>query len=459
MATSPISSSGLDVPTLVSQLVSAERAQYTTPLTARETTATVQLSAVSSLKGALSTFKTTVDGLQDASSFTPRTTSSGDEDVFTATSAGGASTGSYAIKVVALATAQQLASGPFGAGSSSQVGTGKLTITYGTKSFDVNIDSTNNTLGNIRDAINKASGNTGVQATIVNEQGGAHLVLSSAQTGKANTIKIAASGGDGGLTKLAYDGVAASQVTQTQPAQDADITVANSTYHHFSPTNVVDDAIDNVTLTLKTTSADPVTLTVSDDSASLKQKVSAFVQAYNTLYSGITKLRGYDASTQSSGPLLGDALLRGIESRIGLDLSNPVAGVTGGYTTLASLGVTRQTDGTLALDGAKLDKALNADRQSVAKVFGGTTGVAARLSTDLSGFLQSGGAIDARTTSLNTDLKRVQTDTDALNARLQVIQDRYTKQFTALDALLTQLQSTSNYLTSQLASLPGGSGR
>ncbi len=455
--TSAVSTSSLDVPTLVSQLVTAERNQGQGPITARATKATVQLSAVSSLKGALSTFQNVVAGMKDASSFTPRATSSSNEDIFSATSTGSAATGSYDVTVVALAKAQQLASGAFVGGSTATVGTGTLTITYGGSSFNVTIDSTNNTVAGIRDAINKATGNSGVQATIVTGQGGAHLLLTSAQTGAANTIKIAASGGDGGLAKLAYDGVAASQVTQTQPAQDAHIKIA--TYDHYSPTNVVDDAIDNVTLNLKTTSTDPVTLTVSDDSASLKQKVLGFVQAYNSLYSGFAKLRSYDAASQTSGPLLGDALLRGIESRIGLDLSNPVAGVTGSFTTLASLGVTRQTDGTLALDGAKLDKALNADRASVAKVFGGTTGLAARLSTDLSSFLQTGGAIDARTTSLNTDLKKVQTDTDALNARMQVIQDRYTKQFTALDALLTQLQTTSNYLTSQLASLPGGSSK
>ncbi len=67
-----------------------------------------------------------------------------------------------------------------------------MTITYGTKTFDVNIDSTSNTLSNIRDAINKASGNTGVQASIINEQNGSRLVLTSSMTGKDNTIKVAA---------------------------------------------------------------------------------------------------------------------------------------------------------------------------------------------------------------------------------------------------------------------------
>jgi flagellar hook-associated protein 2 len=457
MATSAVSTGGIDVPTLVSQLVSSERATYQTPITARETKATVQLSAVSSLKGALSSFQTAVAGMKDASNFTPRSTSSSDTDVFTATSSGDASTGSYDIQVIALAKAQQLASGAFADGSKSVVGTGTLTFTYGSKTFDVTIDSDNNTLAGVRDAINKATGNTGVQATILNEEGGSRLVLTSAETGAENTITIAASGGDGGLAQLAYDGVGASSVTQVQAAQDAHIKIAN--FDHYSSKNVITDAIDDVTLTLKSTSDDPVTLSISEDTGALKQKITQFVQAYNSLYSTFKNLRSYDATSHAAGPLLGDALLRGIENQIGLDLSNPVNGVTGDYTTLASIGVTRQADGTLAVDSVKLDKALDADRSSVAKVFGGDNGVAARLSDHLTTVLKDGGAIDARTDSINADLKKVQDDNDALDARMKVIQDRYTKQFTALDTLLTQLQSTSSYLTSQLASLPGGSSR
>lgn len=456
--TSSVGTTGLDVQSLVSQLVSSERAQYQAPITNRETKATVQLSAVSTLKGALGAFQTAVNGLKDASTFTPRTTSSSDEDVFTATSTGSAATGSYDIKVLALAKAQQLASGAITGGSSAVVGTGTLTITYGDKTFDVTIDSTNNTLGNIRDAINKATGNTGVQATLLNDSAGTRLILTSAQTGSANKITIAAAGGDGGLAQFAYDGVNPSSVTQLQPAQDAHIKIADQ-YDHYNSSNVITGLVDNVTLTLKSTSDDPVTLTVSEDTASLKQKVSQFVTAYNTLYSSFAKLRSYDANTKAAGPMLGDALLRGIESQIGLDLSNPVAGVTGDFKTLASLGITRQTDGTLKLDGVKLEKALNADRTSVAKVFGGDNGVAARLSNDLTNILKDGGAISARTDSLNADLKKVQTDSDALDARMLVIQQRYTKQFTALDSLLQQLQNTSNYLSSQLASLPGGSSK
>lgn len=456
MATSPIGSSGLDVQSLVSQLVTSERNQYLTPITARETTTTVQLSAVSTLKGALSTFQTAVNGLKDAATMTPRTTTSGDEDVFTATSTGDASTGSYDIQVVALAQAQQLASGPFANGASTKVGTGTITITYGSKTFDVKIDDTNNTLSNIRDAINKATGNTGVQASILNEQNGSRLVLTSAQTGAANTIKVAVNGGDGGLAQFAYDGVAPSSVTQLKAAQDAHIKIG--TFDKFSTTNTISDAIDDVTITLKSTSDDPVSLNVTADMAGLKSKVGSFVTAYNTLYAAMSKLRAYDPTSKTAGPLLGDALLRGVESQIGLDLSNPVAGLTGDYKTLAGLGITRQTDGTLKVDGVKLDKALTADPNSVAKVFGGTDGVAGKLSAHLDTMLKDGAAIDVRTDALNKTLEQVQDDKDALDVRMKTVQDRYTKQFTALDTLLTQLQSTSNYLATQLASISGSNG-
>ncbi len=180
-----------------------------------------------------------------------------------------------------------------------------------------------------------------------------------------------------------------------------------------------------------------MTLTVSADQSALKTKVGNFVTAYNTLYASFSKLRAYDPATQSAGPCSAMRCCAGSKAEIGLDLSNPVAGATGDYKTLASLGITRQTDGTLKVDGVKLDKALTADLNSVAKVFGGDTGVAGKacrpISTRCSRMVSG---IDVRSDQLNATLKSVQDDKDQLDARMQVIQDRYTKQFTALDTLL-----------------------
>jgi flagellar hook-associated protein 2 len=448
-----VGTTSLDVNSLVTQLVSSERSVYATRLAARETKATVQLSALSSLKGALSSLKTTVDTVKTASSLSPRTTTSSNVDAVTATASGDAATGSYSLEIIDLAQAHQLASEAFSGGSTAEVGTGKLTITYGTTSFEVDIGDDNNTLAGIRNAINKATGNTGVQATLLNEEDGTRLVLTSAKTGADNTIKIAASGGDGGLSALAYDGVAASDMTQVLAAKDAHIKIA--TFDHYSATNTVSGAIDGVTLTLKakTEANEPVTISIAEDTATLKQRVTSFVTAYNAFQSNIAKLRAYDATTESAGPLLGDALLRGIEREIGLDLSNPVDGITGDYKTLASLGITKQLDGTLKLDDAKLNEALEADRAAVSKIFTSEGGVAVKLSEHIETMLKDGSALDSRNDSLQGDLKRIEKDTEALDVRMAVVEARYRKQFTALDALLTQLQTTSSYLSTQFASI------
>ena len=113
--------------------------------------------------------------------------------------------GSYDIEVVALAKAHQLASTAYPAGSTTAIGTGTLTINSGFAGFSVTLDPAHNTLADIRDAINNAPGNNAVQATLVNEVNGTHLVLTARNTGEASAIRVTTTGGDGGLSQLVYD--------------------------------------------------------------------------------------------------------------------------------------------------------------------------------------------------------------------------------------------------------------
>ncbi|HEU4623707.1 MAG TPA: flagellar filament capping protein FliD [Steroidobacteraceae bacterium] len=444
--------SGLDVDSLVTQLVAAERAPYQTQITRRETNTTVQISALSSLKGALGAFRDALSNLNAEADFTPRAAKSGDEDVFTAGAGGGASTGSYDIRVIQLAKAQQLASTAYTAGSSAVIGTGKLTIKYGSTSFDVDIDANHNTLAGIRDAINSSGANTGVQATLLNGTDGTRLVLTSSKTGAANTIEITQSGGDGGLEQITYGPSNTTHMTVVQQAQNAQLEIAG--FAHESPTNTVTDAIDGVTLTLKAVSDTPVTLDVSLDTGTLKQRITAFVTQYNSLYQTMAGLRSYDPNTKKGGAFLGDALLRGLEGQINSYLSNPVKGLAAPLNSLAAIGITKQVDGTLAVDDKKLTDALSSNSSAVAKIFGSTNGVGRQLYDYLDAQLKTGGPIDSRNTALQNDMRAIQNDTDALDARMQVVEARYRQQFTALDVMLSQLQTTSSYLASQLANLP-----
>jgi flagellar hook-associated protein 2 len=195
---SPGVGSGLDINGLVEKLVAAERAPQQAQITRRQTSTVTTISALGTLKGALGSFQNALAPLSTLSSITSRSAVSSSPDIFSASATSSASPGSYDIEVLSVASAHQLSSNAFLSGSTHVVGTGTLTIGVGTASFQIGIPDTANTLAGIRDAINSATGNDNlVRATIVNSNGGAHLVLSSQVTGAANAITVAAEGGDG----------------------------------------------------------------------------------------------------------------------------------------------------------------------------------------------------------------------------------------------------------------------
>src|SRR5262249_17910492 len=96
--------------------------------------------------------------------------------------------------------------------------------------------------------------------------------------------------------------------------------------------------------------------------------VQGFVKAYNDLQKLVKAASGYDAETKQGGVLLGDATLRGIQSAVRAALSRPVTGA-GNATTLASVGISFQRDGTLQLDTTKLTAALADPKSNVGAFF------------------------------------------------------------------------------------------
>jgi flagellar hook-associated protein 2 len=445
--------SGLDINSLVSQLVSAESASRSAPILRRETAATTKISALGTLKGALSAFKGALTPLRNLDVFSMRKATSSDTTRFTATASSKAAAGSYDVEVISLASAHRLASAPHLTGASTAIGYGSLEITVGDDSFDVEIAQDANTLEDIRDAINNASDNTGVQATLLTGTEGTRLILTSRKTGEDHAIKVAASGGDGGLAALSYDPDGVMNLEETELAQDASLKISG--FPVESSTNVVDDAIEGVTINLlKAEAGKEFTLDVSFDSASVTTRIQTFVTEYNNMQAQLTRLGNYDAATKTAGPLLGDSLLRSVQQDMRNGLTNPVAGLSGDYTALASVGITTTASGTLELDTAKLSKALGDDPDAVAHLFGADDGVAARLFAQVDARLQSGSDLDSRNTTLKRQMDDIGRQKEALALRMEQVEARYRKQFTALDSLLSQLQSTSSYLAQQLASMP-----
>ena len=445
--------SGLDIATLVSKLVAAEKAPKQTQITRAQTSTVTTISALGSLKGAMAAFNDSLSALKTEDVFQARSATASDTDIFSATASTSAVSGTYDIEVESLASAHQIASTAVVGGAGANVGTGTLTIGAGTASFSIAITDTNKTLAGIRDAINASADNKGaVRATIVNAADGAHLMLTAQTTGATNALTISSADGDGGLARLDYNPSLTTNYTLKHAAADAVVYVSG--FRHTSPTNQIADAIEGVTINaVKADDDETHTLTIQNDTAGTTAKVKKFVDSYNALQSQIASLRSYEPTTKKAGPLLGDALLRGIENDVRSKLTGGVSGATGAYQTLASIGVTTNKDGTLALDSDKLSKALGADFDGVAKLFGSENGVAARLSTSLTARLADTSELNQRTKALNAKSVSLQKEQADLETRMAEVTKRYNAQFNALDSLLSNMSQTSSFLETQLSSI------
>lgn len=433
--------SGLDVNSLVSQLITAERTPTDTRLNSDQSTTNSQISAFGAVSSVMSGLQTALDAFKTTGADPDRKATVASGAGFTASASTSAVLGSYQVRVEKLATTQKLQSAAVA--SSTQVGYGTLSIQVGSdQAIDVSIAQGKGTLADIRDAINAATGSQGVTASLVHGDAGDVLVLSSSRSGANGALTITTKDGDGGLSVLATAG---GTLTEVSPAGDAEVWVDG--IKRTSASNHVTDLVDGVTLDLnKAQTGVDFGLTVGGDSTSLHARVDAFVKAYNT---AVTTLRTQSAAgdqNTAGGALSGDATPRALIQSLRGALGNA-------YSDLAALGLKTAVDGTLTLDGGKLDATLAADPGAVRRAFGDGAGYSTALRSTLTAYVGDDGMIASRTKSLNDHLKNIQSQRDELDRRMTQMETDYRTQFTALDSMMAQMQSTSSFLTQQLASL------
>ncbi len=449
--------SGLDINNIVSQLVEAERAPKANRLDSKEARLQAQLSAYGSLKSALDAFQNSLNVLSDADTFTQRSVTLPADSPFSAVASDEAAAGSYEVSVEQLATRHKLASAAY-ADAQTSVGTGSLTISVDGDSFSLAIDSGSDSLEAIRAAINSAEDNVGVSASIVNDQDGAHLVLTSDNTGAASeiTVEVTTGLGDtGDLGQLAYDPNALSNpMSEKVAAQDSIIIVDGFT--QTSADRNVEGMIEGVSFNLsEARPGEAITLAVTQDSAAVKRAVEGFVKAYNTLNATLNDLTAYDAEAKTAGLLQGDSTTREIATRLRREMGEVVDGIGSELNSLTQLGITTGDNAVLEVDDALLSAAVNGNIADIADLFGSEDGYAVRLDSSLDLYTQGGGILQIRSDGLNSQIDRINDQREALDRRIAGIEARYFAQFSALDSLLGQLTSTGDFLNQQLANLPG----
>ena len=473
--------SGIDIDSIVTAIVNAERAPKTNQLDRLETTTTTRISAMGSLTGALNTFKTAVDALNKTSLFESRTASSSSASTLKVTAATTAPAGNYSVQVKQLATSSKVALQSVAGGNTATFNSGTLSISGGSSSFDIDITASNNTLAGMRDAINEAGKSNGVSATIITDDSGSRLVLSSTKSGAGNDIQVAVSEdgvttGDNALTSQGFvptvDPGNADAFVPPSSATGASgvITKAQSSKISIDgldlvrDTNSITDALEGVTLDLVAaqsstdlTDGKTISVSVSVDKGSVKSNLQKFVDAYNALISTTSQLTAVvpvDGGAPVTGPLLGDSSIRNVLS----SLRNEMVEMTGegGVRALADLGITTDwKTGQLKLDDTKLTDVLTNNFDQVAGYLAGDNGLMGRLSTSVEAYVATDGILKQRTDALQVTKLSVDTQREALSTRIESLQTRLYAQYNAMDSLVGQLTRTSESLANQLASLPG----
>lgn len=463
--------SGLDLNGILQKIMSVEE-QPLIRLASRESAVKTKISALGSLKSAIDNLGTSAATLIPGTGklaldfFTSFKATVSDTTVAQVSTTGSPVKASYSLDVIRLAQAHRIAStgalsasGPVldgGATSGSltielgSVSGGVFSAKTGTTPVTIAIDGTNNTLSGLRDAINKA--NAGVTATILTGDSGPKLVLTSKDTGTSSQIRLT---NVSGLSAFQFDpatntgNFTADPAQGGQAAQDAQIKVNGIVATGQS--NTFTNVIEGLSITALKETAASTALAVEREST-LATTLGAFVKAYNEAAKTMRDLGQYN-KTGASGPLLGHAALRGVQSRLSSLISSRPTGIAEGaaFETLSAIGVRVEKDGSLKLDTAKLTKAIETNASAVADLvaaFGNTIKTATAPTTGLPGL------VNAATEGMNATLRDFGRQREVLTDRLDAIETRYRRQFSAMDTLVASMNKTGAYLQQQLANLP-----
>ncbi|MCO6055430.1 flagellar filament capping protein FliD [Pseudomonas sp. MOB-449] len=455
--------SGLDINSIISSMVAAEKAPKEAQLKRLESASTAKISGIGQLKSAIADLQSALKELNKPELFEKRTAVSSDTKLISASTTKEALSGIYKIDVERLATASKVATASVSGGSDFAFAQGgSLKISLGSSQLkDVNI-ADGATLKEVRDAINTQLKDDGVSASIVTDPATntSKLVLSSSKTGSGNDLTMVANVGSSlaALDVPAYDAQnPAPGVSYISMSSNAKFSIDGLELE--SATNSVDKAIEGVTFELlgKTEPDKPITLTIDQDKSGVQSNIGKFVDAYNKLMKVTKELTGVtqvgEGKAPVTGALVGDASVRTLLSAVRNELVSPSG--EEGIRILADLGVTTQKDGTLKVDSDKLTKALDENFESVSSFFTGDTGLMTRLDGKLEPYTRTGGILEQRVSGLQETITSVDNQREALNRRVTAMQERLLKQFTAMDSLIGQLNQTSGRLSQTLASLPG----
>jgi flagellar hook-associated protein 2 len=446
---SPGIASGIDIKSIVSQLVALDRAPIQT-LKTQAGSYQNKLSVYGSIKSMMSTLGDAASKLSTSSGWNSVTASSSNSAAVSASAAAGATPTSLALEVSNLATSQSAASSVLN--TTGGLGAGTLSFSIGGgDAVNVVIEAGKDSLAEVASQINNAK--AGVSATIVKDASGERLLMRATDTGTAKTFTVSVSGGNAdGLQQLSFPPGVDGGMTQMQPAEDAAFSINGVAL--TSSSNVLADTVPGLTLTLSQETTAPVEIKISTDQAALKKNVQAFVNAYNSINDMLVTATSYNPDTKASGSLQGDATAIGLQNAL-RGMMRSVTSNSGPYSRLADIGISAKQGGKLEIDSDKLDAALS-DPAGIQALFTTASddataqGFGLKIKDFATGMIATDGRLTTRTESLQSAIKRNGLEQEKVDARATRAEARYLAKYNAMDAAVGNLNALSAFVTQQI---------
>ena len=465
--------SGLDVNSIVSQLVALEKKPLTT-LALKATNVKAQISAFGDIQSQFAALTDVATRISAPGVWGARNASSSNTSAATITASAKAVATNFRLDVDALAQQQSVSSAALppatlpGAGTLTlQLGTwstGGASFTAGAAaSVDVTLDAAD-TLSTMANKINAT--NSGVVATVFNDGANERLLLSSKTTGAAAGFRVQSA--DPALAGFVFDpenqpgAGMADPVIPIQYGQDAKARINGLAV--TSATNTLTDNIPGVTIKLVATTTSgygtpgevrsPISMGISEDVTPAVKNVSDFVTAYNALNATLSELTKYSAATGTAGLFQGDSSVVGLQNVLRSMMGSASLGASSQY--LSDIGLERQLNGSLTINTDKLSAAAN-NGTSLQQLFTNnngdplSNGFALKIKTLGQGLLASTGMVTTKASAVQTNLNRNGEEQTKVNDRAALFETRLRKQYSALDAQMAQLNALNAYVAQQVA--------
>ncbi len=453
--------SGIDF-TVIREAILSQRARPIALMQSKAGDYNARIDALKQLNTALAALTSSAETLTNRDLGTGRSTTTGDANVITATATSAANLGSYDVNISRLATNLTQASRSFSSTSAPILANGATTATFELRQggaatgVSLSIDSNNNTLAGLRDAINAT--NAGITASIVDVNGdgsGQQLVLSSKETGASGRVELIETTSTGTLTDLNIRGLNPPDSDFTK--LDAALTVNG--LNITRSTNSISDALTGVTFNLKKTGSTSIGVTQSTE---IENKLRGFVNAYNAIQDFVANQYKKDAKSRPTGILAGDSTLRNVQQQL-RDVIGAVSSDNGGaFTSLTEIGITKADDGKLSIDSTVFnDKLKTAPDDVKALLFGKTEndqGIFQKFHTASNGLSDT--VIGGVQTAINGYQSSLKGLNETISNRLESInklRDSLIRRFSIADSAIGQLNGQGTALTNIIKSLQNNS--